>query len=99
MPEQAEYVDDARVTHRDASKIERVVHANIIPSPTLEPGTTFITNYAIVVIADSYRPKESRSKTLAERINEAYRDELEPKEKELLDRAAEQFGRRLRNEG
>jgi hypothetical protein len=38
---------------------------------------------------------ETRSRTLAERVNEAYKDKLEPKEKELLDRAAEQFGRRL----
>jgi hypothetical protein len=37
-------------------------------------------------------------KTLAERVNEAYRNELEPEEKELLDHAAEQFGRRLSNE-
>jgi hypothetical protein len=37
-------------------------------------------------------------KTLAERISEAYTDGLEPGEKELLDHAAEQFGRRLTNE-
>lgn len=35
---------------------------------------------------------------LAERIEEAYGDELEPEEKELLDHAAEQFGRRLSDE-
>lgn len=38
-------------------------------------------------------------KTLAERLNDAYRnDVLEPEEKELLDRAANQFGRRLSDE-
>ncbi len=37
-------------------------------------------------------------KTLTERINESYDDELEPEEKELLDHAAEQFGRRLSSE-
>lgn len=41
----------------------------------------------------------TRDKTLAERIEEAYGEGLEPKEKELLDRAAEQLGRRLSNEG
>ncbi len=38
-------------------------------------------------------------KPLAERIQEAYGEGLEPREKELLDRAAEQLGRRLSNEG
>ncbi len=45
-----------------------------------------------VVLIAGYR------KTLAERIHEAYGDELEPKEKELLNRAAEQFGRRISSE-
>lgn len=38
-----------------------------------------------------------RTKTLAERVNAAYKHKLEPKERELLDRAAEQAGRRLGN--
>jgi hypothetical protein len=38
-------------------------------------------------------------KTLAERLDDAYRDDvLEPEEKGLLDRAAKQFGRRLSDE-
>lgn len=36
-----------------------------------------------------------QDKTLAERVSEAYKNKLEPEEKELLDRAAEQVGRRL----
>jgi len=41
---------------------------------------------------------ESR-KTLAERLADAYHDDaLEPEEKGLLDRAANQFGRRLSDE-
>jgi hypothetical protein len=37
-------------------------------------------------------------KTLAERLDVAYRDDtLEPEERGLLDRAADQFGRRLRD--
>jgi hypothetical protein len=40
----------------------------------------------------------AKGKTLTERINEAYGDELEPEERELLDHAAEQFGRRLSSE-
>ena len=36
-----------------------------------------------------------RDRSLAERVSEAYKGELEPKEKELLDRAAEHLGRRL----
>jgi hypothetical protein len=36
-----------------------------------------------------------RGKTLVERISEAYKNKLEPEERELLDRAAEQAGRRL----
>jgi hypothetical protein len=39
-----------------------------------------------------------RDKSLAERVSEAYKGGLEPKEKELLDRAAEQLGRRLSGE-
>jgi len=40
-----------------------------------------------------------RRKTLAERLDDAYRDDaLEPEEKGLLDRAADQFGRRLSDE-
>jgi hypothetical protein len=38
---------------------------------------------------------QRRDKTLAERVDEAYKDKLDAEEKELLDRAAEQFGRRL----
>lgn len=38
---------------------------------------------------------QRREKTLAERVSEAYKDEQDPKQKELLDRAAEQFGHRL----
>ena len=37
-------------------------------------------------------------KTLAERVSEAYKGGLESKEKELLDRAADQLGRRLGGE-
>ncbi len=40
-------------------------------------------------------PPKRSDKTLAERVNEAYKHKLEPKERELLDRAAEQTGRRL----
>jgi hypothetical protein len=40
-----------------------------------------------------------RDKSLAERLEDAYRDDvLGPEEKELLDRAANQFGRRLSDE-
>ncbi|MDQ3703737.1 MAG: hypothetical protein M3437_00670 [Chloroflexota bacterium] len=39
------------------------------------------------------------AKTLAERLEDAYRDDvLTPEEKSLLDDAANQFGRRLSNE-
>lgn len=37
-------------------------------------------------------------KTLAERVADAYGDRLESREKEILDSAAEQLGRRLSNE-
>ena len=38
---------------------------------------------------------EEQPRTLAERLDEAYKDELTPEEKGLLDRAAGQLGRRL----
>ena len=39
-----------------------------------------------------------RRKTLAERVAEAYKHDREPEETGLLDRAAEQFGRRLNSQ-
>lgn len=39
-----------------------------------------------------------QSSSLAERIHDSYSQELEPKERGLLDRAAEQFGRRFSGE-
>jgi len=51
-----------------------------------------VTSYQVPVLMDG----EHQGARLAERLNEAYQDdELEPKERELLNLAAEQFGRRL----
>jgi hypothetical protein len=56
---------------------------------------------AIVKLHADFRevaPREG-GKTLAERLDDAYRDDvLSPEEKGLLDRAANQFGRRLSDE-
>ena len=44
-------------------------------------------------------PKRRHTKPLAERLNEAYKDELTPEEKGLLDRAAGQLGRAIQEPG
>ena len=59
-----------------------------IPTTAVEGARIGETQFRIV----------RRDKTLAERVEEAYGHGLEPEEKELLDRAAEQLGRRLSNE-
>lgn len=51
-----------------------------------------------IVLEINERLLMRESSSLAERLNDAYGNELEPKERELLDRAAEQFGRRLSSE-
>lgn len=51
---------------------------------SMEIGTTFTTT---LICHDE--------KTLAERVGEAYKYDLEPEETDFLNRAAEQFGRRL----
>jgi hypothetical protein len=98
MPEQAEYVDGTKVTHRDASKVERVVHALFVPASTLEPGTTLTSHYTVVLVATPQDLEKGREKTLTERLNAAYDDELEPEEKEFLELAKESYRRRVNAE-
>lgn len=82
---------------------EQITH---VGNATVEPhkevaikyhGTVTGSPQAIIELHADFRevaPREG-GKTLTERVNEAYKGGLEPKEKELLDRAAEQLGRRL----
>jgi hypothetical protein len=75
---------------------------------TVEPEKEVLIQYSdkvtgspqaiISLHADFREVAPQHGKKLTERINEAYGDELEPEEKELLDHAAEQFGRRLGSE-
>jgi hypothetical protein len=76
---------------------------------TVEPKKEVVIQYgtkvtgspqAMIALRADFREVAPRdgSKTLTERVNEAYGDELESEERELLDHAAEQFGRRLANE-
>ena len=59
-----------------------------VPTAATEGARIGVTQFRLV----------KRNKPLAERIEEAYSKELEPEEKELLDRAAKQFGSRFSNE-
>ncbi len=85
------HVSHPKVTN-NTGQVEKVVDSTIASTTTLEAGTTTL------MVTQMRRVEDGGQKTLAERIHEAYGDELEPEEKELLDRAAEQFGRRLSNE-
>lgn len=66
------------------------------------PNTATVPSRPVNVIwqaSGQVRLIGEQPKTLAERVREAYRNRLQPEEKELLDRAATQFGSRLSNEG
>ncbi len=63
--------------------------SDAIPTAATEGARIGVTRFRIV----------RRDKSLAERVSEAYKDGLETEEKELLDRAAGQFGRRLSGKG
>ena len=85
---EAAQVSHPRVTN-NTGQVARVVVSTIASTTTLQAGTTTMRVYQV---------KDRNQRTLAERIHDAYGGELEPRERELLDRAAEQFGRRLSNE-
>ena len=63
-------------------------YSDKVPTAATEGARIGVTQFRVV----------RRAKPLAERVSEAYKGGLEPKEKELLDRAAEQLGRRLSDE-
>jgi hypothetical protein len=65
------------------------------------PKTATVPSKPVNVIWQADGPVRligEQPKTLAERVADAYGDGLEPGEREILDRAAEQLGRRLSNE-
>jgi hypothetical protein len=62
--------------------------SDAVPTAATEGARIGVTEFRVV----------RRDKPLAERVEEAYGDGLEPEEKELLDRAAKQLGNRLSNE-
>ncbi len=74
------------------------VRGYLLPVETVEPleSTTQFTATGFEIPVPAGR--EHQSASLTGRLNEAYGDGLEPEEKELLDHAAGQFGRRLSNE-
>ncbi len=82
MTEQITYPVDATV--RQDGKVSLRRSKPVTGSPQ---AMTTLHNFTRVA-------PQRRDKTLAERVNEAYKDKMEHEEKELLDRAAEQFGRR-----
>lgn len=68
---------------------------------TIVPKTVTVPSKPVNVIwqaSGQVRLIGEQPKTLAERVREAYRVGLESDEKELLDRAAKQFGSHLSNE-
>jgi hypothetical protein len=83
--------ETAQISHPRVTKkgwgVARVVDSTIAATTTLQPGNVTVTHMR--------RVDRGGKKTLAERVREAYKYDLEPEEKELLDHAAEQFGRRL----
>lgn len=77
-------------------------HRRIVPKGKLGAETAAIPSEPVNVLwqihGQGYLVGEGR-KSLAERLDDAYRDEaLEPEERGLLDRGADQFGRRLSDE-
>jgi hypothetical protein len=82
--------------------VEGVVSAEVdTEGREIVPNTATVPSRPVNVIwqaSGQVRLIEERPKALAERVREAYQGGLEPKEKELLDRAAEQLGRRLSGE-
>jgi transcription antitermination factor NusA-like protein len=77
------------------SYLTPVGSVRIAVRPAEQDTQIIVTGYELPVLAG----EEYENTRLTERLNEAYQDyELEPEEKELLDLAAEQFGRRLSGE-
>ncbi len=77
-------------------------HHKLVPKGKLGAETSAVPSKPVDVVwrlhGQGRFVGESR-KPLAERLNDAYRDDvLGPEEKGLLDRAANQFGRRLSDE-
>lgn len=83
-----------RISHpqvtNNSGQVGEVVESTIASTTTLQSDAFRVTRMQ--------RVGEGGKKTLAERVSEAYKHGLEPKEKELLDGAAGQFGRRLGSE-
>lgn len=82
MTEQTTYIGNATVEQA------REVQIHYIPK-------VFTGSPQAMIYLHAFTRVPPRKKTLAERLNDAYKYELEPEETELLDRAAGQLGRRL----
>jgi hypothetical protein len=75
-----------------------VVHGSVVVEPTTSKDVPTAATEGARVGETRFRMIEP-DKTLAERLENAYRDDvLTPEEKGLLDSAAKQFGRRLSDE-
>lgn len=79
-------ISHPRVTN-NSGNVDGVLDSTIASTTTLQAGAVTVIHMQHVHGKDE--------KTLADRVREAYKYELEPEEIELHDRAARQFGRRL----
>ena len=83
--------ETVRISHpqvtNNSGQIREVVESTIASTTTLQSGAFTVTRMQ--------RVGGTGGRTLAERVRDAYKRELKPEEKELLDGAAGQFGHRL----
>lgn len=83
-------ISHPRVTN-NSGQVREVVDSTIASTTTLQSGDFTVTRMQ--------RVRSVGKRTLAERVSDAYKYEMEPEEKELLNRAADQVGRRLDGKG
>ena len=93
----AEQAVEGVVSAEVDTESRKIIHKGILGSETAAVPSEPV-NVLWQLRGQGHLVGEGR-KTLAERLDDAYRDDaLEPEEKGLLDRAADQFGRRLSDE-